>query len=50
MKFEFPNLWPEAKEEEMDKQMEQMDALKNDWENNLSKYRHRRDIPSWFGV
>lgn len=49
-KFEFPDLFPEAKQEEEDKQMEQLKALETEWDKNTKRHRHRQGVPTWFGV
>ncbi|XP_076040321.1 mitochondrial ribosomal protein L23 [Oratosquilla oratoria] len=48
--FEFPDLFPEEKQKEQDKQLEQLDTLKKEWNKSVGKNAHRKDVPSWFGI
>ncbi|XP_042867035.1 39S ribosomal protein L23, mitochondrial-like [Penaeus japonicus] len=48
--FEFPDLFPEEKKNEEDKQMEQIENLKKDWETNKGRDKHRQGAPSWLGL
>ncbi len=53
MKFEFPNLFPETKEDEISTDMKKMDE-----ELEIGKLRERRhnykhlrhNVPNWFGL
>ncbi|KAK7071068.1 54S ribosomal protein L23, mitochondrial [Halocaridina rubra] len=49
-KFEFPNLFPEEKEKELDKQKEQLNTLKDEWKMITTKNKHRQGVPSWLGI
>lgn len=49
-KFEFPDLFPKEKEEEMEKQKEQIKILEREYKNTSKKHLHRKGVPGWFGV
>lgn len=49
-KFEFPDIFPEAKEKETEKQKEQIKSLEKEWKRNARYHSNRPGVPSWFGV
>lgn len=49
-KFVFPELFPESKQEEQDKEMKQLDVLTEEWEKNTQRHKHRKGVPTWFGI
>ena len=48
--FEFPDLFPIEKEEEIDKQRDQLETLKKEWTRMSKKNRNRKGVPTWFGL
>ncbi|MPC23148.1 putative 39S ribosomal protein L23, mitochondrial [Portunus trituberculatus] len=49
-KFEFPNLFPEAKEQEREKQKEDLKLLEKEWKQKSRQNTNRPGVPSWFGL
>lgn len=49
-KFEFPDLFPEEKEKELDKHKEELEALKVEWNKVTQRNERRRGVPTWLGL
>ncbi|XP_050726317.1 39S ribosomal protein L23, mitochondrial-like [Eriocheir sinensis] len=49
-KFEFPDLFPKEKEEEVEKQKKQIKILEREFKRITRLHNHRHGVPGWFGV
>lgn len=49
-KFEFPDLFPKDKEEEVEKQKKQIKILETEYRRTVRRHEHRHGVPTWFGV
>ncbi|KAK8743290.1 hypothetical protein OTU49_001354 [Cherax quadricarinatus] len=49
-KFVFPDLFPENKQKEADKELEKIDTLKAEWDASIKRHKHRQGVPTWFGL
>ncbi|XP_068218503.1 large ribosomal subunit protein uL23m [Palaemon carinicauda] len=48
--FEFPDLFPEEKDVEFEKQKEHLDTLKTEWNQVTKKNQNRKGVPTWLGL
>lgn len=49
-KFEFPDIFPKEKEDEMEQQKKQIKVLEREYKRTVRRHDHRQGVPSWFGV
>ena len=48
MTFEFPNLQPEEKKQELSDQMKEIDRVRDTYKKEQDKFKDRPGVPTWF--
>lgn len=48
--FEYPNIFPDTKDQEREKQKEDLKILEKEWKQKSRVNSNRPGVPSWFGL